>query len=84
MMRHFRLVWLSDLHLNMVEKIQIERFLEEIRAADPDAIVITGDISVCGGCGATWAVSCLSGNRSILRWETMIIMELALQRPRGK
>lgn len=39
-----RLVWLTDIHLNHVATQHIESFLNNITAARPDAVVISGDI----------------------------------------
>lgn len=39
-----RIVWLTDIHLNFVEAEVCERLLDEVDAAAPDAVVISGDI----------------------------------------
>jgi 3',5'-cyclic-AMP phosphodiesterase len=39
-----RLAWLTDIHLNFLGSVQIELFLESVRAMNADALVITGDI----------------------------------------
>jgi Icc protein len=39
------LAWLTDIHLNFLEPPEVERFLEQVRAAGADAILLTGDIS---------------------------------------
>lgn len=40
-----RLVWTTDIHLNHVQIDAWDRWVDQINAADGDAIVITGDIS---------------------------------------
>jgi hypothetical protein len=40
-----RTVWLTDLHLNFLDRYELEAFCREVTAADPDAVLITGDIS---------------------------------------
>lgn len=39
-----RLAWLTDIHLNFLKPYQYDGFFAKIRAAKPDALVITGDI----------------------------------------
>lgn len=39
-----RVVWLTDIHLNFIGHDRIEAFCRDIRAARPDAILISGDI----------------------------------------
>lgn len=39
-----RVVWLTDIHLNFVESEIVERLLDEVNAATPDALLISGDI----------------------------------------
>jgi predicted phosphohydrolase len=39
-----RVVWLTDIHLNFIDHDRIEAFCRDIRAAGPDAILISGDI----------------------------------------
>lgn len=39
------LLWLSDLHLERASQYERKRFLEQLRSADYDAVLITGDIS---------------------------------------
>ncbi|MDA1051523.1 MAG: metallophosphoesterase [Planctomycetota bacterium] len=39
-----RVVWLTDIHLNFVESALVERLLDEVDAAAPDAVLISGDI----------------------------------------
>jgi len=39
-----RLAWMTDIHLNFLGTQQIEAFLNEIVAEEPDALLITGDI----------------------------------------
>ncbi|KAA5547050.1 metallophosphoesterase [Roseiconus nitratireducens] len=40
-----RLVWTTDLHLNHVRMTAWDRWAEEVLSSNPDAILITGDIS---------------------------------------
>jgi predicted phosphohydrolase len=40
-----RLAWCTDIHLNFLEDEGVGRFCETILAHEPDAVVITGDIS---------------------------------------
>jgi Icc protein len=40
-----RLLWLSDIHLNFVPPSQVLSFLATVAAAEPDAIVLSGDIA---------------------------------------
>jgi len=39
------LVWTTDCHLNFISEIQIKQFCNKIAQKNPDAVVITGDIS---------------------------------------
>ena len=39
------LAWLTDIHLNFVEKSQIEELCRTITLYDPDSVLISGDIS---------------------------------------
>lgn len=39
-----RAVWLTDIHLNFLKPIQLERFYQQIRDAQPDCVLISGDI----------------------------------------
>lgn len=39
-----RVVWLTDIHLNFVESELVELLLDEVNAAEPDAVLISGDI----------------------------------------
>lgn len=39
-----RLAWLTDIHLNFLKPYQFDSFFAQIRAQQPDALVITGDI----------------------------------------
>ncbi|MEO8497346.1 MAG: metallophosphoesterase [Planctomycetota bacterium] len=39
-----RVVWLTDIHLNFVESEVVERLLDGVHAAGPDAVLISGDI----------------------------------------
>ncbi len=39
-----RVVWLTDLHLNFVESEITERLLDDVNAATPDVVLISGDI----------------------------------------
>jgi 3',5'-cyclic-AMP phosphodiesterase len=41
----FRLAWLTDLHLNFLTYPQVDEFLGRVDALEPDAVLITGDIS---------------------------------------
>jgi 3',5'-cyclic AMP phosphodiesterase CpdA len=47
----FRLAWLTDLHLNFLPYAQVDEFLGRVEAIEPDAILITGDISEAGDLG---------------------------------
>ncbi|NDJ61371.1 MAG: phosphoesterase [Chloroflexi bacterium] len=39
-----RLAWLTDIHLDFLNDGEVAAFLETISAADPDSVLITGDI----------------------------------------
>ena len=39
-----RIVWLTDIHLNFLDKFSLDRFVEKILKSTPDALFITGDI----------------------------------------
>ncbi len=39
-----RAAWLSDIHLNFLRPVQLEKFYQLINAAKPDCILISGDI----------------------------------------
>ena len=39
-----RVVWLTDIHLNFVESKLVERLFDDVNAAAPDAVLISGDI----------------------------------------
>jgi 3',5'-cyclic AMP phosphodiesterase CpdA len=39
-----RAVWLTDIHLNFVESELVEQLLDDVNAAAPDAVLISGDI----------------------------------------
>ena len=41
----FRLAWLTDLHLNFLPYARVDEFLGRVDALEPDAVLITGDIS---------------------------------------
>jgi 3',5'-cyclic-AMP phosphodiesterase len=41
----FRLAWLTDLHLNFLPYALVGEFLGRVEALEPDAVLITGDIS---------------------------------------
>lgn len=41
-----RLAWCTDIHLDFLEDPEIEAFCEEIVRAEPDAVLLGGDISV--------------------------------------
>ncbi len=43
-----RLAWLTDIHLDFVSDPERQRFVQEIVAAEPDAVAISGDIAVAG------------------------------------
>ena len=40
-----RLAWLTDIHLNFLHPDLTDEFLQEVRAGEPDAVLISGDIS---------------------------------------
>jgi Icc-related predicted phosphoesterase len=40
-----RIAWLTDIHLEFLKPPQIDTFLQEVAAHNPDAVVITGDIA---------------------------------------
>ncbi|MFO0866970.1 MAG: hypothetical protein U0744_20400 [Gemmataceae bacterium] len=40
-----RLAWLTDIHLNFVDRPGVETLLRELRDACPDAVLIGGDIA---------------------------------------
>jgi Icc protein len=40
-----KLAWLTDIHLNFLEPHEVQAFLDQVRAAAADAILLTGDIS---------------------------------------
>src|SRR5262245_1567093 len=39
-----RALWLSDIHLNLLNPVKLEKFFSLVRASKPDMIWITGDI----------------------------------------
>jgi predicted MPP superfamily phosphohydrolase len=39
-----RVAWLTDIHLNFLSEEAIETFLDQVRAARPDAVLLGGDI----------------------------------------
>jgi predicted MPP superfamily phosphohydrolase len=39
-----RVVWLTDIHLNFLGTVQVNRFANAVRAATPDIVLISGDI----------------------------------------
>ncbi len=39
-----RVLWLTDIHLNFLRPLQFEKFCQQINSAEPDCIVISGDI----------------------------------------
>jgi predicted phosphohydrolase len=47
-----RLAWLTDIHLNFVRRPEVEALAREVLAANPDAVLLGGDIgeadNVCG------------------------------------
>jgi Icc-related predicted phosphoesterase len=44
MMTPLRLTWLTDIHLNFLKPHQYDGFFARVRAHQPDALVLTGDI----------------------------------------
>ncbi len=40
-----RVTWLTDIHLNFLKPVQLEKFYQQIKDAEPDCILISGDIS---------------------------------------
>jgi 3',5'-cyclic AMP phosphodiesterase CpdA len=46
-----RCAWLTDIHLNFLKPEQIGTFFDAIAAAAPDAVLVSGDISVGATCG---------------------------------
>jgi predicted MPP superfamily phosphohydrolase len=40
-----RIVWLTDLHLNFLQYDEVERFISRVAAAQPDAVLLSGDIA---------------------------------------
>src|SRR5262245_27630796 len=40
-----RVVWLTDIHLNFLSPVGIEKFYSLVRGSEPDVILISGDIS---------------------------------------
>src|SRR5579883_2222911 len=40
-----KLTWLTDIHLNFLEKNKREEFYQKIISVEPDAVLITGDIA---------------------------------------
>ena len=47
-----RLVWLTDLHLNFVAEAERDRLIEQVLAANPDHLLIGGDIAEAGSFAA--------------------------------
>jgi predicted MPP superfamily phosphohydrolase len=43
-----RLAWLSDIHLNFLSDQEVDNFLATVRAAEPAAVLLTGDIGEAG------------------------------------
>lgn len=39
-----RLIWLTDIHLNFLSDLETAAFLSAVRDAEPDAILLTGDL----------------------------------------
>jgi len=39
-----RVLWLTDIHLNFLKPVQLEKFYQQIKDAQPDCILISGDI----------------------------------------
>jgi 3',5'-cyclic-AMP phosphodiesterase len=40
-----RLAWLTDIHLDFVEPVDVDPFVKEIADSNPDSVLISGDIS---------------------------------------
>lgn len=40
-----RLVWLTDIHLNFVESVHLQAFLDQVDNVEPDHVLIGGDIA---------------------------------------
>ena len=40
-----RIVWLTDIHLNFLQREDVETFLERVAAAEGDGVLISGDVS---------------------------------------
>ena len=47
-----RLVWLTDVHLDRVDGLDVDRLSARIAEATPDAVLLTGDISIAPRLGA--------------------------------
>ncbi len=47
-----RVLWLTDIHLEFLKKPQINAFIAKLIAHAPDAVCITGDISIAPNVGA--------------------------------
>ncbi|MBA3868099.1 MAG: metallophosphoesterase [Anaerolineae bacterium] len=39
-----RAAWLTDIHLNFLKPVQLEKFYQQIKQAEPDCVLISGDI----------------------------------------
>ncbi len=39
-----RVLWLTDIHLNFLQPVQLEKFYQLVKSAQPDSILISGDI----------------------------------------
>jgi 3',5'-cyclic-AMP phosphodiesterase len=46
-----RLVWITDIHLNFLLPEEVDEFLGAVRAAEPDAVLLTGDIGEAASVG---------------------------------
>ncbi|MBI1277236.1 MAG: phosphoesterase [Anaerolineaceae bacterium] len=40
-----RAAWLTDIHLNFLRPMQLEKFYQQVKSCNPDCILISGDIS---------------------------------------
>ncbi len=39
-----RVLWLTDIHLNFLKPVPLEKFYQQIKDAQPDCVLISGDI----------------------------------------
>jgi 3',5'-cyclic-AMP phosphodiesterase len=81
-----RIAWLTDIHLNFLKETQIEEFCSTITDAEPDAVLIGGDISEADGLEAHLRLleKCLQrpiffvlGNHDFYRGSIASVRELA-------